>query len=102
MLTATIFIPILAAVAFALVRRSASRGAAAAALTVDGAAYAVPEGKPDADHARAETVSGDRAHERRLQAIATAIAAAPLLLLIATWMRFEGTGAFELVEAAEW
>ncbi|MGI8875601.1 MAG: complex I subunit 4 family protein [Egibacteraceae bacterium] len=33
---------------------------------------------------------------------ATAVAAVPLLLLLAVWTRFEGTGGFELIESAPW
>ncbi len=40
--------------------------------------------------------------ERWLQAIATVIAAIPLGLLVIAWLRFEGTGGFEQVEAVEW
>jgi NADH-quinone oxidoreductase subunit M len=84
-LTAAIFLPILAAVAFAFVPRSVS-GALASA---DDAPAAPPEG-----HVRAA--------ERRLQAAATAVAAVPLVLLVVAWLRFQGTGAFELVEAVAW
>lgn len=69
MLSAAIFIPILAAAVFAFVPRAAA---------------------------------GDPARERRIQAIATAIAALPLALIAVAWLRFEGTGAFEQVEALEW
>jgi len=43
-----------------------------------------------------------RAGERALRALATAVAAAPLVLLAAAWARFEGTGGFELIETARW
>ena len=42
------------------------------------------------------------AWERRLQLAATLVAALPLGLLVVTWLRFEGTGGFEMVEALEW
>jgi NADH-quinone oxidoreductase subunit M len=78
MLTAAIFIPFAAAVVFALLQRPA-----AAAGTAE---------------------AGDRGarHERRLQHFATLVSALPLALLGIAWARFEGTGGFELVEAAEW
>jgi len=66
-LTAAIFIPVLASLALALVPRP----------------WAL-------------------AHERRLQAAATAVAAIPLVLLAGAWLRFEGTGGFEQIEAVEW
>lgn len=69
MLSASIFVPIAAAIAFAFLPR--------------------PGG-------------GGPVTERRLQAIATAIAALPLLLLVLAWLNFESTGAFEQVEAFEW
>lgn len=37
-----------------------------------------------------------------LRAVATVVAAVPLALLGWAWVRFDGTGAFELVEAAPW
>ena len=67
MLTAAIFIPVLASLALAFVPRP----------------WAL-------------------AHERRLQAAATAVAAIPLVLLAGAWLRFEGTGGFEQIEAVEW
>ena len=69
MLSAAIFIPIVAAAVLAFVPRDAARG---------------PAG------------------ERRLRLIATAIAAVPLGLVAVAWLRFEGTGSFELIEAVEW
>ena len=45
------------------------------------------------------TAPGDA---RRLQAIATVVAAIPLALLGATWLGFEGTGGFESVESVDW
>jgi NADH-quinone oxidoreductase subunit M len=40
--------------------------------------------------------------ERRLQVIATAIAAIPLVLVAVAWVRFGSTGGFEQVEAFDW
>jgi NADH-quinone oxidoreductase subunit M len=68
-LTAAIFVPILAAVGYALLPRPASH---------------------------------DRAAERRLRLVSTAIAAIPLVLLGVAWARFTGTGGFEQVEAVDW
>ena len=41
-------------------------------------------------------------NERWLQTIATVIAAVPLGLLVIAWLRFDGTGGFEQVEAVKW
>jgi len=68
-LSAAIFIPILAAALLAFVPRTLAAG---------------PTG------------------ERRMQVIATAVAAVPLVLLVVAWFRFAGTGTFEQVEAVEW
>ncbi len=95
MLTAAIFIPILAAVAFALVRRSAP-AAGGPALTA-GDEIATAPAEPIAGGAMSSVRDGGW-----LQVIATAVAAIPLALMLVAWMRFEGTGTFELVEAAEW
>jgi len=41
--------------------------------------------------------------ERRLRAVATVIAAVPLVLTVVAWLRFDtGTGGFQLVESARW
>jgi len=41
--------------------------------------------------------------ERRLRAVATAIAAVPLVLTVVAWLRFDtGAGGFQLVESARW
>ena len=69
MLSAAIFIPILAALGLALLPR---RGDLAVSS------------------------------ERRVQAIATIIAALPLGLLVVAWLGFKGTGSFEQVEAVDW
>jgi len=68
-LSAAIFIPIVASVVLALLPRRGASG---------------PAG------------------ERRLQVIATAIAAIPLLLIAVAWLRFGSTGRFEQVEALDW
>ena len=39
---------------------------------------------------------------KMLRAGSTAIAAVPLVLLVVAWMRFDGTGGFELVESVSW
>ncbi|MGK7313504.1 MAG: complex I subunit 4 family protein [Candidatus Longimicrobiales bacterium M2_2A_002] len=43
-----------------------------------------------------------RAPEATQRWVATAVAAVPLVLLLAAWARFDGTGGFELVEQAAW
>ena len=97
MLTAAIFVPILGAIALAFFGRRRSQPAFAAMMAGGAISdVAVPEERvgaipPEADR-RASI----------LQAIATGIASIPLVLLAVAWMRFEGTGRFELVEAAEW
>jgi NADH-quinone oxidoreductase subunit M len=98
LLTAAIFIPILAAVVFAVLPK---RGVPA---DRDG----VPGNPHPAGPATAEGVVApppprtDAARERRLRAAATAVAAIPLVIMVVAWVRFEGTGGFELVEAAGW
>lgn len=105
MLTTAIFIPILAAVVLALLPRravlaaelepaSGTAAAAAAIGTAPNPAIVVSSGTSD--------IAAARAYERRLQIAATAVAAVPLVLLVATWLRFEGTGTFELVEGVRW
>ena len=69
MLSAAIFIPIVAAIVFAFLPRSGGT---------------------------------DPVLERRLRFAATAIAAVPLVLLAAAWLRFGSTGGFEQVEAVDW
>lgn len=68
MLTAAIFIPIIAAALLALLPRDRGLGA----------------------------------RPRRLQAVATLVAAVPLLILAVSWLAFRGTGGFEQVETIEW
>ena len=43
-----------------------------------------------------------RASERTQQRTATAAAAVPLALLVVAWIRFDGSGGFELIEQATW
>lgn len=112
MLTAAIFIPIIAAVVFALLPRGATRAPSDAAPRPDGGGIDPPgDGggsvtglalPPQALSDAGPTEERARSRERRMQAAATAAAAAPLALLAWAWLRFEGTGGFELVEAAEW
>lgn len=40
--------------------------------------------------------------ERLIRGIATAGALVPMVLVVLAWLRFEGTGGFELVEAVRW
>lgn len=109
MLSAAIFIPMVAAAVFALirVRQPVTSGRVKPPGddperrrdSVSGGSVAMsPEVEPQATH----PMPSSRLFERRLQTAATAIAAVPLGLLAVTWLRFEGTGAFELVEAVEW
>ncbi|MES2210590.1 MAG: NADH-quinone oxidoreductase subunit M [Chloroflexota bacterium] len=67
MLSLAIFIPVLAAIAFAFLPRT-----------------------------------GRVADERLLRIVATIVAAIPLVLLVVAWLRFEGSGGFEQVEALDW
>ena len=109
MLTAAIFLPIVAAVVFALLPRPAEQkgdspagGEEHAALSGSGgSAVGLLEGSAAAT-ALLPSGTRARASEQRLQAVATAIAAVPLVLIVAAWLRFRGSGAFELVEALEW
>ncbi|MGH3666053.1 MAG: complex I subunit 4 family protein, partial [Egibacteraceae bacterium] len=50
----------------------------------------------------AETEPAGARRDRRLRTAATVVSAVPLALMVATWIRFQGTGTFELVEAATW
>ena len=111
MLTAAIFIPIVAAVVFALIPRPAS---AAGDDPLAGQPDLAPErgpteasgglllAEPAATPVDAPPDARQRAYERRLQIAAAAVAAVPLLLLAVAWARFEGTGGFEQVEAVSW
>ena len=69
MLTATIFIPLVAALVFALL--------------------------PGTDD------HGDR-RVTILRTAATVVSAIPLVLMVLAWLRFEGSGSFELIESAPW
>jgi NADH-quinone oxidoreductase subunit M len=69
LLTATIFIPLVAALAFAL----------------------LPAATDD---------SGRRIANLRIAA--TVVAAVPLILMVLAWLRFDGSGSFELIESARW
>jgi NADH-quinone oxidoreductase subunit M len=69
LLTATIFIPLVAALAFAL----------------------LPGATDD---------SGRRIANLRIAA--TVVAAVPLILMVLAWLRFDGSGSFELIESARW
>lgn len=115
MLTAAIFVPIAAAVVFALLPRRSAGPAAVDAPPDDShphpesGAPADPAGAPAALHPHATVAASavveralERADERRLQAVATVLAAVPLALLIVSWLRFQGTGGFELVEGLQW
>ena len=68
MLTASIFIPIAAAIVLAILPRSG-------------------RGSPS---------------EGQLRLLAVVASAVPLALIAATWLRFTGTGGFELVESVDW
>lgn len=81
MLTAAIFIPIAAAMLLALLPRT--------------------RGQDDAPPPPAEASAPDRLAQQ-LRVIATVVAALPLVLLVMAWVRFDGTGGFELVESVEW
>lgn len=112
MLTAAIFIPIVASVLFALVPwgRLMTNGGGDQAGQDEKAGNPGGSDASVLDAARVPAAvdpvarPGQRASldERRLQAAATAVAALPLVLLVVTWLRFEGTGGFELVESARW
>ena len=108
MLTAAIFLPIIAAVLLVL-----APGAWLSLLTPEGRTDGGqrnpgPGGNPGGSAAIALELPAPRSigkvwiSEGQLQAAATAVAAVPLALLAVAWLRFEGTGGFELVEAARW
>ena len=111
MLTAAIFVPILAALAIVLApRRWLSIAATESGPDNDGGGddpgdsgvLLVAEGPAVAVSAPAPPARWARVSEQQLQAAATAVSAIPLVLLAVTWLRFEATGGFELVEAARW
>ena len=108
MLTAAIFIPIIAAVLLVL-----TPGAWLSLLTPEsrtdgGQRNPGPSGNPGGSAAIALELPTARSvgkvwiSEGQLQAAATAVAVVPLALLAVAWLRFEGTGGFEMVEAARW
>jgi NADH-quinone oxidoreductase subunit M len=110
-LTAAIFIPFIAALVFALLPRPTAPGAHG---DVDHRGDGGPRALDDEGGSAVRVVDVEpavpdlapprwqRARERRLQLAAAAVAAVPLALLAVAWGRFEGTGGFELVEAADW
>ncbi|HEY4685066.1 MAG TPA: NADH-quinone oxidoreductase subunit M [Dehalococcoidia bacterium] len=111
LLTAAIFVPILAALAIVLApRRWLSIAATESGPDNDGGGddpgdsgvLLVAEGPAVAVSAPAPPARWARVSEQQLQAAATAVSAIPLVLLAVTWLRFEATGGFELVEAARW
>lgn len=114
MLSAAIFIPIIAAMVFALLRR---REVVVAGAAADHSGHGQPgdiAGGADGSAAIAHTgevqhgiqptadETGTKTYERRLQIAATAVAAVPLLIMIVAWLRFDSTGTFEMVESVEW
>lgn len=111
MLTAAIFIPIVAAIVFAVIpKRHVAAANEEAALQAKGASDAGPEGHadeslaglPSAAAADSRADVARRANERTMQIAATIVAAVPLLLMVVAWLRFDGTGGFEQVEAVSW
>jgi NADH-quinone oxidoreductase subunit M len=106
LLTAAIFIPLIAAVVFALLPRQSGGEAGEPA---GGGAARRPEPSEPNPAGRVATVAPSAAvpriqltYEQRLQAVATTVSAIPLLIMVVAWLRFEGTGGFELVEAVSW
>ena len=108
MLTAAIFIPIVAAVVFALVPRHRARtnGRVDPGEPLGAKGNGTNGGLPLGETAPLpDARPGDeslRRFERRLQIAATAVAAVPLLLIIVAWLRFSGAGGFEQVESVSW
>jgi NADH-quinone oxidoreductase subunit M len=128
MLSAAIFIPLLGAIVIALLPRRSTptedepappnRNADLEAVDAGGTsdAGAAEHGSMHAEHGGAAavaleetsapggdmTAAPDRAWERQLQIAATAISLIPLALIGIAWLRFEGTGGFELVEEVDW
>ncbi|MHB1131563.1 MAG: complex I subunit 4 family protein [Chloroflexota bacterium] len=103
MLTAAIFLPILAALVLALLPQpkallAAQAGGAVLADPPPGASAGAGLGIREAPASNAPTA----AFAPRIQAVATVLAAVPLVLLLLAWTRFQGNGTFELVEAAPW
>ncbi len=104
MLTAAIFIPIVAAVVFALFPRprSGTNGQVGAGEPGIGTRGGLPSGETVPLPAARPGDESLRLFERRLQIAATAVAGVPLLLIIVAWLRFSGTGGFEQVESVSW
>ena len=108
MLTAAIFIPIIAAAVLVLVPWLSVTVAGTATRNGDDDPAPGNPGSP-VEAAVAAIVaedapsrSGFRVSEGQLQAAATAIGAIPLVLLGVAWLRFDATGGFEQVESARW
>ena len=110
MLTAAIFIPIVAAIVFAVIpKRHVAAANGEVARQTEGL-DAGPEGQadeslaglPSAAAADSRADVARRANERTMQIAATIVAAVPLLLMVVAWLRFDGTGGFEQVEAVSW
>ena len=108
MLTAAIFVPILAAVVFALLpRRNNGPDGDSGGVPVDGGETSGNPGETvlaehpveSAEHAEAPP---RHRRDRGLQIAATTVATVPLALLAVSWLRFQGSGTFELVEAVDW
>ncbi len=111
MLTAAIFIPIVAAIVFAVIpKRYVAAVNGEATRPAEGTLDAGPEGHadeslaglPSAAAADSRADVARRANERTMQIVATVVAAVPLLLMVVAWLRFDGTGGFEQVEAVSW
>ena len=107
MLTAAIFVPVLAAVVFALLPRRDTSPDGVGGVAVDGGQASANPGETvlaerPTEPAEHKEVPPPARRDRGLQITATIISAVPLALLVATWLRFQGSGTFELVEAVEW
>lgn len=111
MLTAAIFIPVLAAAVLVLAPQRwlslaatwrGPEGADADSSPDDPDASSLAATAPAAFAEPAVRTGGVWISEGQLQAAATVVAAVPLVLLAGTWLRFESTGGFELVESARW
>lgn len=107
MLSAAIFIPVLAAVVFAVLPRRNSGPDGPGEASAGGGQPSANPGETilaerPTELAEQEEVPPPATRDRGLQITATIISAVPLALLIAAWLRFRGSGTFELVEAVEW
>jgi NADH-quinone oxidoreductase subunit M len=107
LLTAAIFIPIIASVVLVLLPAQWLSQLTAPG-PADGGDEDPPGGNPGGAAVAALDLPAARSivklaiTEGQLQAAATVVGAIPLALLAAVWVRFEGTGGFELVESARW